>query len=399
MNIRTGLVLLAAIALTLLSCSKDKQVTTPASSKPSAPSNEVLMSAGEQQQAGVRVAPVELRSVPQVLHVTGRLALNENRTWRVGAVTDGRVVTVLANPGDTVRSGQVLARMHSHEIHESRAMYRKALADLSSTKQNEAYAQKVRDREKRLYELRAASPAQVESAETVLKAAQTATANAEVEVDRTRRHLVEFLDVALQDRDNEDGDLVPIRAPSAGVVLSRTVTPGTVLQPSTEAFVLSDLSSLWMIAAVSEEYLPKLRPGMQVQVFVRAYGNEPFQATIEHIGEVLDPTTRTVLVRIKLPNSGNKLKPEMYAIGDIALGGSEKGVFIPESAPQEVNGQKSVFVRTKADRFEVRPIEPGRTIEGALQVKSGLKEGDEVVTQGSFVLKSQLLKSSLSEGE
>ena len=392
--------LLAATIIITNSCTSGKKADAAAPAEKVGSNNlEVVLTTAEQQQVGVEVRPAEMRSVPEILHVTGRLALNENRTWRVGAVTDGRIMSVLANPGDIVHAGQVLARMHSHDIHEGRAMYQKAVADLSNARQNEAYALKARDREKRLFGLKAASTAQVESAENALKAAQTATANAESEVERTRRHLTDFLDVDLKDGNTEDGDMIPIKAPANGVVLSRSVTPGTVLQPSAEAFVLSDLGTLWMIAAVSEEYLAKLKPGMSVQVFVRAYANEPFDATIQHIGEVLDPTTRTVMVRIAVPNSQNKLKPEMYAIGDIALGGSGAGIFVHEGATHEVNGQKSVFVRTQPDRFEVRPVETGRTIEGSLQVTNGLKAGDYVVTKGSFVLKSQLMKSSLSEGE
>lgn len=379
------------------SCKKE-QPAAPAAASKSATSNVVLTLAA-QRDAGLEARPVLIRSLPQILHVTGRLALNENRTWRVGAITDGRIVNVDANPGDPVTAGQVLARMHSHEIHESRAMYRKALSDLSSAKQNEAYASKVRDRERRLFQVKAASLAQVENAETLLKAAQTATANAEAEVDRTRRHLVEFLDVDTEDKKTPESDLIPIKSPASAVILSRTVTPGTVVQPSTEAFVLSDLQSLWMMASVNEENLPKLRIGMPVDVFVRAYGDRPFPASIQHIGEVLDPTTRTVMVRIEVPNHDNKLKPEMYAIGDVALGGSSPAIFVPEESPQEVNGQRSVFVQLDAEHFQVRPVESGRTIEGALQITSGLKPGERVVTRGSYVLKSQLLKASLSEGE
>lgn len=400
MKTATLLVLALAITSGLTSCSKSKEASVPVK-QAKAESGEVLLSAAEQRDAGLEVRPVEVRSLPETLHVTGRLALNENHTWRVGAVTDGRILEVSANPGDIVGAGQVLARMHSHEIHEARAMYQKALAELSSAKLNEVYATKARDREKRLYAMKAASLAQTENAETMLKAAQTASTNAEAEAERTRKHLVDFLDVAPEEKSSagNNADLIPIKSPAYGVVLSRSITPGTVVQPSTEAFVLSDLGTLWMIAAVNEEYLPKLRIGLPVQVFVRAYGDQPFNATIQHIGEVLDPTTRTVMVRIEVPNANKSLKPEMYAIGDVGLGGSKPGIFIPEDAPQEVNGQKSVFVRTGPDHFQVRPIESGRTIEGALQVTRGLNAGDEVVTRGSFVLKSQLLKASLSEGD
>jgi cobalt-zinc-cadmium efflux system membrane fusion protein len=395
---------LATLLLVPAACSRNPQEakTAPEVTAPSSDAlQEVVLAPAEQQRASLQVETVQLRSVPQVLSATGRIALNENRSWRVGAVTDGRIVSVLANPGDRVKAGQVLARMHSHEIHESRAAYQKALGELSRLRTVAAHALRMRDRTRRLYELKFASQEQLEQAETELKSAQTAVHNAETELERTRLHLTEFLGIPVESRPGEsheeDADLIPIRSPAEGIVLARNVTPGTVVQPSTETFVVSDLSSLWMIAAVSEEYLPRLREGMPAQVYVRAYPNRAFPGRIIQLAEGLDPTTRTVQIRILLSNPGGWLKPEMFASAEIQLPDNKQAIFVPEGAPQEVNRHMVVFVRKAADRFEVRPVELGRVVEGHVEVTAGLRAGEAVVTRGSFVLKSQLFKATLAE--
>lgn len=401
---------IAVLASVLGGCSRQgppPAAAPAAAAQPSPPETsgrEVALDAPAQRQAGLAVESVAVRSLPQVLRASGRVALNDNQTWRVGAVTEGRIVRVLVNAGDHVEQGQILARMHSHIIHESRADYRKAVAELARLKTVEAYASRVRDRARRLYELKAASLEQTEHAETELRNAQAGTANAAVEVDRTRRHLVEFLQISpdLPEHDpqaphEDDSDLIPIKSPATGTLMQRNVTPGTVVQTSGDLFVVSDLSSLWVIASVNEEYLPKLRTGMPVRVYVQAYPSEPFPGRIGRLGEELDPTTRTVKVRVELSNRGARLKPEMYATAEIEQGGTEPALFVPQEALQEVSGQAVVFVRTAPGRFQVRPVETGRTMGGVREVVRGLRAGDAVVTHGSFTLKSQLLKASLGQ--
>ncbi len=177
---------------------------------------------------------------------------------------------VLVRVGDRVDRGQVLARMFSHDVHESRAMYRRAVAEFNRLQSNLEYARRQRDRLRRLLEMKAASQEQLDTAENELRNAETALRAAEIEVSRTRQHLVEFLEIPVEGPEHKepgtaalsDDDLIPIRAPAAGVVISRLVTAGSVVQPSSELFVISDLSSVWVIAAVQEEYLTRVRPRM-----------------------------------------------------------------------------------------------------------------------------------------
>lgn len=395
----------AVLILILTGCSR--QTPTAASEATSqagtATGREVTLDEKAQREGGIAIAAIEVQALPETLQAAGRMTVNENRTWRVGAITEGRIIRVFANAGDGVEEGQILARMHSHDIHESRAEHRKAVAEVARLKNLESYALRVRDRAKRLLELKAASVEQVEHAETELRNTQTLRANAEVELDRTRKHLTEFLEIPIEEpkehhsgMQERDDDLIPIKAPATGTLLTRNVTPGTVVASSGDLFVVSDLSTLWMIALVNEEHLPALRAGMPVRVRVQAYGTQAFPGRIGKLGEELDPTTRTVRVRVDVPNPRGLLRPEMYATAEIELGSSKPGLYVPQEAIQEVNGQSAIFVRTAVDRFEARPVRAGTPVQNSVEIVRGLKPGEQVAIAGSYVLKSQLMKASLA---
>lgn len=390
----------------MTACSSKKEVTASApkteAAAPQAP-NSVTLEEAAQRASGVTTQLAAERAIPETIRASARITNDDNSTWRVGAVTDGRVIQVLAAPGDDVRAGQPLARIHSHDVHDGRASYRNAQTELMRATANLQYSLKARDRAKRLYDMKAGSLEQLEHADAELRNSEASLATAKTEVERTKRHLVEFLGVPEEGghdhppgAESDEADLIPVRSPASGTVVARNITPGTVVTPSNDLFVLSNLSSLWAMAEVNEEYLSKLRTGMPVRIFVQAWPDQPFHGRIGKLGEALDPATRTVKVRVDVPNASGRLKPEMYATAEIAIGSSRSAVFVPEEAMQEVRGQKVVFIQTAANRFEVRPVEPGDTLNGELEVRRGLKPGERVATRGTFILKSEYLKSALS---
>lgn len=405
------LIVLAPLLL-MVSCSQQ----TPAPQKVEAkaePAVKVEKETGvvkldthQQQQANLHVEEVRLASVPLSIEAGGRITINENRTWSIGSVVEGRVVRVNAAPGDFVKTDQRIASMHSHDIHEARADYRRAKAELVRSQSQLAYAQKQRDRLGRLYRIKAASLEQVEHAETELKNSQAMVVNAETDLERYRIHIIEFLQLPLEEHDDHksgdtfhEEDLVPVKSPATGTVIRRNVTPGSVAKAGDELFAVADLSVVWMIAAVQEEYLGSLRTGMPVQVQVQAFRDRTFRGRITKIGEQLDPETRTIQVRVELSNPTGALKPEMYATAIIQAGGTTNALYISQSAIQQVNGQSVIFAQRDSEHFEVRAIQTGRPLDDKIEVIQGLQSGDRIVTQGSYLLKSQLLKASLSEEE
>ena len=395
---------IAAIGLAMLLAGCTGNQTPVAEPKAEAPAEpkkkagEVVIAEAAQKTAGIEVQTVQPSSVSEMITATGALTENEERTWTVGSHIEGRVVSVLAKPGDFVKEGAVLARLHSHEVHDSRSDFRRAGDELTRARAAALQATRIRDRAARLLDLKAASKQDLELAEGQLREAEIAVRNAQTELERVRTHITEYLDVTVQAEGKDVGeDHVPVKAPASGMVIERKASAGTVVTSGQEMFRITDPSSLWMIANVSEADLAHLRVGQSARVLVRAYPDRAFPGRILRLGEELDPTTRTLRVRVLVPNQGGLLKPEMYATTQIERAGSRSAVFIPEAAVQDLSGNRVVFVRIGPDRYEARPVEVGPVLDGRLEVKNGVKPGDQVAVRGSFILKSQLLRSSMEE--
>ena len=397
-------VLLAALCIGLeIACvGCGRQPADELSAKTSVPSTpgEVVISPAEQIAQRIEVQAVQMRDLPAVLSLPGRIALPDNATWRVGVLTDGRVEKVYANLGDYVHKGEILARMHSHDVHDARAAYQTAIADSVKFDSAQALAQTEYDRIQRLYALKAASLEETQIAHQELVNAQTEAKNAKIAVTRERTHLEDTLGVPAdipENSHNENDELVPIAAPASGYVLEKNVTPGVTIQPSTDAFVVGDLSRLWMLASVRADQLARLHVGQSAVVSLPDASGETFSGKVANLGQRFDPTTRQMQIRIEFTNTGGRLRPEMLARAELPVGAKKAALLVPQEAVQQVNGQDAVFVRLSADHFVVRPIQAGESAQGMVRVVAGIQPGDQVVTGGSFLVKSQLLRSSIGD--
>ena len=152
-----------------------------------------------------------------------------------------------------------------------------------------------------------------------------------------------------------------------------------------------------MLAAIPEENMSRVRPGMAAQVFVRAFEDRPFAGRLTRTGDQLDPATRTVQARIVLDNPRGELKPEMYATVELIAGGTAEALYVPQEAIQEMNGHPIVFVAGEPGKVHARAVQTGSRANGAIAIVSGLSAGDRVVSRGAFLLKSEMLKSTLVE--
>jgi membrane fusion protein, heavy metal efflux system len=371
--------------------------STPAA-EAKATKNEIVIPPDQQAAAMIETQTAALSSEPDLLRVKGHIAIDDNRTWRLGVRTQGSVTKVYAGLGDHVTKGQILARYHADEVRDSRAMFRAAESERDRAMAAAAQAQRNLDRAKRLLELKAGSIQQVEQAQQDLATAQAAVRKADIEVDRTRDLLEDDLKVPAApaaNRLDETEDEVPILSPADGFILEKNVTPGRTVEPDSVTFVIGDLSRVWMLASVRQEDLAKLRVGQSAYVTV---GQSPrLRGKVANLGQQFDPATRVMQVRIEIGNPNGALRPEMLADAEIPVGGAKAVLLIGSDAVQQVNGQDVVFVRTAPDRFAVRPVIAGETSGGKTTIMQGIQAGESIVVHGSFILKSQLLKASLEE--
>jgi membrane fusion protein, heavy metal efflux system len=366
----------------------------------SSKAGQVVISAAEQTAQHIEVEPATVTKEFNILRAPGRIVLPDNATWRVGVLVEGRIESVVANLGDFVRKDQVLARMHSHDVHEARAAYQLAVSERVRLEAAQALSQKNYDRTQRLFALKAASVQEVEQAKQELLNAQTAAGNATTAVERERVHLEDTLGIPADvgaSASSAELELIPIKSPADGYVLQKNVTPGATIQPSTDAFVVGALGRLWMLASVAEDKLSQLHLGQTATVTLQD-NSQTFSGHLTNLGQQSDPTTRLVPVRIDITNTNNRLRPEMLATAQIAIGSAVPMLLVAQEAIQQVNGADVVFVRSASDRFDVHPVQRGAVMGRRVQILEGVQAGDPVVTRGSFIVKSQLLKSSF-QGE
>jgi cobalt-zinc-cadmium efflux system membrane fusion protein len=383
----------------LITACNGRTSDAPSTAHAAEPNKDELVLTPAQQAAGmIQTQTVTLSDAPDILRVAGRIALADDRTWRVGVRADGLVMDVYAGLGDFVQKGQVLARYHADEVREARAQYRKSLAELNRAQAGQALAQRNFDRAQTLLSLKAGSVQQVEQARQDLLGAQTVVRSAQIEVDRGKDQLEDDLRVPADPApgaQDETADQVPILAPASGYVIEKFISPGKTVQPSTDTYVIGDLSQVWMLASVRQEKLGQLRLGQNVVVTLPGEPSEHFAGKLTNLGQELDETTRVMQVRIVLNNPGNRLKPEMLANAEIPVGERKPALLVPSDSIQQIENQDIVFVRAAPDRFAIRPVRVGDTSDGKTPILEGLKPGEQIVVQGSFVLKSQRLKSTM----
>jgi multidrug efflux pump subunit AcrA (membrane-fusion protein) len=374
-----------------------EESNSPAESKIS--SDEIILSTQAQSDQKIEVAPVEQGTALLPQRAKGRIVLPDNATWRVGVLAEGRVEKVYFNLGDYVSKDQVLARMHSHDVHEVRADYANALAERSRFQAAEALAQKNYERSLRLYALKAESTSQTEEAKQELVNAQSATREADNNVHREKSHIEEILGIPADapDDGSPDFDLIPIKAPASGWILQKNVTPGATISASTDAFVIGDLSRLWMLASVDAPTLSKLHVGQDATISLADEPAVTRHGKITNLGQEFDPVTRLMQVRIEISNPDARLRPEMLANAEFETGDGAPSLFVPQEAIQQVNGEDVVFTRLTPERFKVQAVRTAETLQDKVRITSGLAPGQQVIIRGSFLAKSQLLKSSIGD--
>lgn len=390
--------LVAALLLLALSaaCART-QDETPLAEETSAPSHDpdtVAFSREQVRHGGVRWAVPETRTATSVLELPAQILPNEDRTERLGAPLQARIVSVHVRVGDTVRRGEPLVTLQSREASAARADLDKALAELSSRRAAANYARATKERAERLLAAKAIAKQEVERAAADDEIARGALSQTEAEVKRARAALGQLGSAG------NDGSIV-LHSTLQGTVLSRDAVPGMVAEPGTPLVSVTDTSTLWLDVSSADPRAVALRKGARVRFRVPAFPAETFESEVQSVGGALDPATRSATIRALVRNAGGHLRPGMFATAWIELGDSRDALLVPEDAVQLLDGKPVVFVARPETGggavLQRREVEVDKAPGGGSHILSGVKPGETVVVAGAFAVKAEFARSKMTK--
>jgi cobalt-zinc-cadmium efflux system membrane fusion protein len=321
----------------------------------------------------VKVQQVEESDAAGTVMLPGRVAFDEEHTQRVSSPLDGRATALLVKLGDKVRVGQPLVTLSSPEVGQLQADAQKAQQDMM-------IAQRTVDRAHKLKVDGAVSEKDMAQAEADLKKATT-------EAARATAHLSSL---GVSAADPTVGASVSARV--AGTVVERNVLVGQEIRADATVplLTISNLETVWVLADVYEQDLALVQTGAKVGVRVPAYPNEVFPGTIDHLGDVVDPASRTVKLRCTVPNAGLRLKPEMFAKVELTSSAGNKVIVIPSRAVLNDSEHSRVVSVSNENVFSMRVVEVGAESGGKVRVLTGLAPGDKIVTEGALFVKNEI---------
>ncbi len=346
--------------------------------------SKIRLSAHVIEQAGVKTAVATSDILPATTDITGEIAVDPDRSARLAARVSGRIVDVRIKEGDRVKAGQIVAVVESPELARARAALTSAAARARSVRLNT-------DRLTRLESKSLASGQEVATARAEAEAL-------DAEVAAARQTLAAF-GGGLPEAPGGVARLT-LRSPLSGFVLSRDAVRGQTIEPEHVIAVVGDLDRAYFLGRLFEKDLAKIRSGARVEVRLNAYPGEVFEGTVETIGKQLDATARTVLARVLVKNQGDLLKVGLFGTARVVTGpGAQqvRRVVVPLTAVTKIAERDVAFVLQADGDFEVHPVTLGHTAAGRVEVLSGLREGERIVVDGTFTLKSAVLKSTFGE--
>ncbi len=327
------------------------------------------------------IGQVEMRDS---LRVPARVELDQQRVARIGATVTGRVSEIRAVLGDEVKKGEMLAMLNSTELGAAQSAYLKASSQVNLRRL-------AVNRARRLLESDVIASAELQERESMLGEAEVDLHAAE---DQLRVMGMSEADLARLARQRSIHSFSPITASLAGIVIERKVTLGQVVQPADALFTVADLSHVWVVAEIPEQQARWAREGDEASAEVPALPEEKLNGKLIFVADVVNPETRTVTVRMEVPNAKRILKPQMLATLMIRKEGTQELV-VPDSAVIREDERDHVFVETSPGNFELVPVRLGDSEGKMRSVEGGLKSGQRVVVDGVYHLNNERLRKEL----
>jgi cobalt-zinc-cadmium efflux system membrane fusion protein len=361
----------------LISCSKSNNAPEVKKLDPL----EIAITPEIQKQ--IKTEVVGNQDVSETLMIPGRLEAQNLRLAKIGSPINGRVSDIFGGLGDVVKKGQVLARVNSIELTQNQLTLIKA-TQLIGLKT------KAVERAKLLFDADVISKAEMQRIEAELEAvkADFRASKDQLEILGMSEKAIEKLESSGQV--NSYGDVI---SRTNGTIITKMINLGQIVQPEDVLFSVADLSKLWGVAEIPEQQVAFVQKDQDVTIEVPAL-NKKIQGKIVYEGDIVNPETRTVMVRTEIDNADLKLKPDML-ISMFIQSKKVSKLAVPASAIVRENDRNYIFVKNNPNTFRLREIELGHKDGQLINVLSGVSIGETIVSDGAFHLNSERKKKEL----
>jgi cobalt-zinc-cadmium efflux system membrane fusion protein len=372
----TPAVLLAALGLSQLGCGKS---TTPEST----PANDASLQPGlftlpPDQLAHLKITPVARASWGVAIHTTGTVDWDQDHTTQAITQVNGPITRILVDVGTAVHKDQPLLYVSSPDVANAIATYRKA-------RNREVFNKRIIDRTKEMVDRGAVAMKDYESAVADYNDALT-------DVQNSLQPLRIFgITGAEIDQAEKQGSSIStelaVRSPISGAIVQKLISPGMLIQAGqTVCFQISDVSTVWVQGHIFDRDLPAVRNGDSVEESNPSF-NRSFHGTVSYVGSFVDPNTRTTSVRIVTANPGGLLKKDMFVDAVIQTNRRNNILVLPVSAVlRDDKNEPMAYVQVEPGKFAQRSVTIGAQQDGLVEIAGGLREGENVVSDGSLFL-------------
>lgn len=407
----TGMVAVAAF-LAGVWFQKERATATARPELPKAEQPEHAADLVEMRRSALGNVPFEtakaaLRAVTTTIQATGTVGPNETRVAHIRPLANGRIERVLVNIGDHVQAGQALVEYDNIALGELAGQYVAGVAALEKAKADSQVAKRSLERAQNLVSAGALAQAELDRRDAEYNNSRAAISTQQAEIAITDEKLHRF---GLSDADilkleaadsgyHREASHSEVRAPFAGVVIRYNVSPGEVVDSTSDLMTIADLSTVWIQADVYEKDIARVRAGQHSRISVDSYPGEVFTGTVSYISDFLDPKTRTSRVRCEAANRDGRLKLDMFATVQLPTPETRTAVMVPTEAIQRFGNETAVFIPVSESAYRRARVRLGTESDGWVEILAGLKEGETVVTRGSFYLKSAMLRELIGGEE
>jgi cobalt-zinc-cadmium efflux system membrane fusion protein len=365
-------------------------------------SNIITLSQKAIEKAELQSDMVKEKEVESSITTTAQVKSNEDSRYVLSSLVAGKLVKDNAKLGDYVKAGQVLALVQNPEVvkisstairdlHENNIAIRQAQNKYNLAKANYT-------REVKLYSDGISPQRDLLQAKTDMLLAKDDVTNLQRRSQDIKNEANSLLNIyGTSSNFNSLASSSPIKAISSGVITKKNVTVGAIVTTDEVLYEIQDLSNLWLDITLYSNNINKVQKGQLVQFTSDSIQGKVFEGKVDYIQPISDDLSQTFIARVFLDNSLGLLKPGMFGNAVIKSDVKEKKAFLPEEAVQTYGKETFVFLNLGDNKFKKTPVELGEKVQGGYYVNSGVQAGDIIVTQGSFTLKAEMLKSEFEE--